>query len=102
MIVAFEIVPGYHKPMIRLAGDRQVAAARLWATCCLAHGAAFRVIDDRGEEYGTCRPGDIHGLGGIFTERCGECGREFRTARVGAPICPGCELVQTSESQEQW
>jgi hypothetical protein len=99
-VVAFEIVPGYHQPMVRFAGDREEAAARLWARCFRRHDASFRVVDDRGEEFGTVRPGDVHGLDGIFTERCGECAREFRTAHVGAVLCPGCELMLTTE--ERW
>jgi len=97
MVAAFEIVPGYRQPVVRFSGDQAAAAAHFWATCCLARGASFRVIEDTGEEFGTKRPGDIHGLGGLFTERCAECGREFRTRRVGAAWCPGCELMQ-----ERW
>jgi hypothetical protein len=73
--------------------EAEVQAARAWERWHRAYGASFRIVTESGEEYGTLRPGERHGVHGILTERCMECGREFRTLQAGAAMCPGCELL---------
>jgi hypothetical protein len=91
--VAFEITPGWHQGVIVVEGpNRERRAAALWNRCATASGAAFRAITSEGEEFGTLKPGERHGVG-CFTERCADCEKEFKTPTVGESICPGCTVA---------
>ena len=91
--VAYEIVPGQHQAAVLITGpSRYAIAGRLWATCEKVRGASFRAITVDGEEFGTKRQHEQHGLG-CLTERCSYCAQEFTTPRAGDHICPGCGVL---------
>jgi hypothetical protein len=71
----------------------EAMAAAVWERCHRLPRASFRIIEESGEEHGTLRPGERHGVHGILTERCADCGKEFRTLIAGASLCPGCTLL---------
>lgn len=92
--VAYEIVPGQHQAAVLITGpSRHAIAGRLWATCEKVRGASFRAITVDGEEFGTKRQDEQHGVNRCLTERCSYCAQEFTTPRAGDHICPGCGVL---------
>lgn len=92
--VAFEIQPGRGEKVVSFAGPRRESGAcYLWQSCHQRYGASLRAITADGIECGTPRPGEQHGVRGVFTERCSDCEAMFITPVVGAALCPGCELL---------
>lgn len=96
-LIAIEVCRGWQQPTYSFLAGHADRAAALWSQVRTERGATFRVIAATGEEFGTRRPGDVHGIAGLFTERCSDCGLEFKALRVGAPLCPGCELLNIGE-----
>jgi len=97
--IAYEVTPGWGRATISFAGPlREVGACYLWERCHEKHGASFRAMTADGIECGTPRPGAQHGVAGVLTERCHECGQMFTTHKVAEPLCPGCELLSIGSS----
>jgi len=92
--IAYEVSPGWGRDTVSFAGPRREAAACFfWERCHENYGASFRALTADGIECGTPRPGQQHGVAGVLMERCFECEEMFVTSKVGAPLCPGCELL---------
>jgi hypothetical protein len=102
-IVAVEIVPGYRQAVVRFSGPRCTDdAVKLWRRVRRVRDASLRVVDDTGQTFGHTQYADQHGVGGVFTERCHECDREFVTPRVGERVCPACDLLLEDDSWRQF
>jgi hypothetical protein len=98
--IAFEVCPGWGLASVAFAGaTREAGACFLWERCHDKYGATFRAMTADGIECGTPRPGAQHGVAGVLMERCGDCERMFVTPVVGAPLCPGCELLTVGSAE---